>query len=316
MPQFFFAVGYAYRLTFLRRWQTHGPGSAIGHTVKRCLGLCLLGFVIYHLDGGGRSWAELERLGLRGFLATAFERTFFQTLVHIALASLWVLPVIGASAPVRLVYLAGSAALHLGLSSAFYYNWVWHRPGIDGGPLGFLTWSIPVLVGSLAYDAMSAAPDPRRPPVARMFIAGAILMLLGYALACLSAVLAQPSTSAGSWLVEPPFVPPSRPPDLWTMSQRAGSVSYQVFGAGFSLSLFALFALACDAGSWSLGIFRTFGQNALAAYLIHELVAGAVKPFFPKDAPLGFTLAGLAIYFAITYAFVRYLEKNEIIIRL
>jgi predicted acyltransferase len=316
MPQFFFAVGYAYRLTFLRRWQSQGAGAAIGHTVKRCLGLCLLGFVIYHLDGGARSWAELEKLGLAGFLTTAFQRTFFQTLVHIAVASLWVLPAIGASAAVRLGYLAGSAVLHVVLSNAFYYHWVMTRPGIDGGPLGFLTWSIPLLVGSLAYDMMSAAPNVRRPPVARMLAAGALFMLIGYALACLNGSGAPDSARLAFRLVEPPFVPPSQPVDLWTMSQRAGSVSYQTFGAGFSLALFALFALSCDAASWQLPLFRTFGTNALAAYVIHELVAGAVKPFCPKDAPLACTLLGFAIYFAITYTFVRYLEKNEIFIKL
>ena len=26
---------------------------------------------------------------------------------------------------------------------------------IDGGPLGFLTWTIPLLVGSLAYDVVA-----------------------------------------------------------------------------------------------------------------------------------------------------------------
>src|SRR5215475_1730053 len=51
MPQFFFAVGFAYRLTFLRRWQTGGPWSAYGHAIQRCLGLLLVAFVIHHLDG-------------------------------------------------------------------------------------------------------------------------------------------------------------------------------------------------------------------------------------------------------------------------
>ena len=54
-----------------------------------------------------------------------------------------------------------SAGLHLWLSSQFYFDWAWKTPVIDGGQLGFLTWTIPTLVGSLAYDAV--AQRPRRP---------------------------------------------------------------------------------------------------------------------------------------------------------
>src|SRR5436309_2824279 len=74
MPQFFFAVGFAYRLTLLRRLQSAGPRAAYGHAVARNLGLILLGFVIYHLDGEYHNWADLERLGFWGFVRTAFQR--------------------------------------------------------------------------------------------------------------------------------------------------------------------------------------------------------------------------------------------------
>src|SRR5262245_38952000 len=73
MPQFFFAVGFAYRLTFLRRWETQGPRPAFGHTLKRNFGLILLGFVVHHLDGNFQKWADLEKLGLWGVLQTAFQ---------------------------------------------------------------------------------------------------------------------------------------------------------------------------------------------------------------------------------------------------
>lgn len=314
MPQFFLAVGFGYRLSLLRRSRAAGASGAYRHVVARCLGLILLGVVLYHLDGKAESWAALKELGVRGFLATAFQREPFQTLVHIGLTSLWVLPVIGASASKRVAFLIGSAALHLGLSRWFYFDWVWNRPGIDGGPLGFLTWTIPLLVGSLAYDAV-ADLGPRR-ALGRLAGWSLALMALGYALACTGAVLASPTGGPSAWLVEPPFVPPSRPVDLWTMSQRAGSVSYLTFSAGFSLAVYALFLVACDLGPLRVGVFRTLGRNALAAYVLHSLVAGAVKPYVPKDAPLAFTLVGFLIFFAITYLFVRHLEHERIFIRL
>jgi hypothetical protein len=129
-----------------------------------------------------------------------------------------------------------------------------------------------------------------------------------------------PPNTAGSdirsWLVEPPFVPPSRPVNMWSMSQRSGSVSYQTFAAGFALALYALFALACDRGRLRLGLFATFGSNALAAYIIHDMVDDAIKPYTPKDAPLWFVLAAFAVFLAVCYLFVRYLEKNRIFLRL
>jgi hypothetical protein len=184
MPQFFFAVGFAYRLTFLRRLESVGARAATAAVLRRCAGLALLGLALYHLDGGAPSWDALKALGVRGFFATAFQRSVFQTLVHIALASVWVLPVIAAGPGARLAYLVSSALLHLGLSRAFYFDWVWHRPGIDGGPLGFLTWSIPLLVGSLAFDAVSRR-GAGRGVVARLAAWSLILMGLGYGLSCL-----------------------------------------------------------------------------------------------------------------------------------
>src|SRR5256885_10266204 len=71
MPQFFFAVGFAYRLTLLRRRETAGPREAYGRAVRRSLGLILLGVMFYHLAGGVKSWAELQALGVWGFLTTA-----------------------------------------------------------------------------------------------------------------------------------------------------------------------------------------------------------------------------------------------------
>ena len=67
------------------------------------------------------------------------------------------------------------------LSYWFYFDWV-HTGGIDGGPLGFLTWTIPTIVGTLACDAVTT-PDGRA-RVAKMFVWSAVLMGLGYLLSC------------------------------------------------------------------------------------------------------------------------------------
>ena len=170
-----------------------GPPSAPHSTA---LGAVLLGFVIYHLDGRVKHWADLETLGLSGFLAQAFRRELFQTLVHIAITSVWILPVIAGGPGIRVAFLVASAGLHLWLSSRFYLDWAWNAPVIDGGPLGFLTWSIPTLVGSLACDAVSQSTDSAK-TLARLAFWSVLLMILGYVLSC-----------GGGYLAAPPFVDP------------------------------------------------------------------------------------------------------------
>src|SRR5262249_3067058 len=149
------------------------------------------------------------------------------------------------------------------LSYLFNFEWVNTDPtGIDGGPLGFLTWIIPATIGTLACDAV--APPTLRPRLGRMLGWSLVLMGLGYALSCgtrfydvrphqteglrgqklaehpvwppresIDARLQEGKLSAV--LAEPPFVPPPGEGDhrfdlrkwnYWMMSQRAGTVSY------------------------------------------------------------------------------------------
>ena len=302
MPQFFFAVGFAFRLTMLRRREREGTAAANQHAITRVLGLLLIGFAQYHLDGNYKKWADLQALGLWGFLTTAFQKEVFQTLVHIALASLWVLPVILCKTRTLALWLVVSAAAHLGLSGWWYYAWLMKRGVIDGGPLGFFSWAIPLLVGAIAYDFMAKA---KRSSVWWLSIFSIVLMAVGYGLTCVDG---RPDA--------PPFRPPLDAVNLWTMSQQSGSISYQIFGAGFSLGVYLLFVAITDVLGVRLGVFRTFGKNPLAAYVLHGIVAGAVKPFVPNDVPLWYLALGFGIYFGINYLFVRYLEKNGLFLKL
>jgi predicted acyltransferase len=343
MPQFFFAVGFAFRLTFGRRAQAQGLAAAYWHVIRRLLGLALIAMVVYTAPTVAKSWSQLVAGGAAEAIRTALAssiRTWFQTLMHIAVTSLWILPVIRAGALVRIAYMAASAALHVALSHWFYYDWV-QSGGIDGGVLGFLTWCIPTLMGTLACDAVISPQG--RPRLAAMVVWGVLLMAGGWLLSCgttlynvsehdaplppgrewaLDPVVPdqQRLTTHALALAEPPFVAPprytERQENYWMMSQRGGTLSYHVFAAGLSLALYVLFYLACDVWSWQLGVFRTLGTNALVAYILHGMVDDAVSPFIPRDAPLWYVTCGFLVFFGITYLFIRHLEKSGIYLKL
>ncbi|NUN51961.1 MAG: hypothetical protein HUU06_04110 [Planctomycetaceae bacterium] len=283
--------------------------------MRRCLGLILVGLVVYHLDGRYRTWAELSELGWWGFLEKSFRREPFQALVHIGVTSLFILPVLAASVRARVWFVLASGLAHLGLSWWFWYDWLHANRVIDGGALGFLTWSVPTLAGSLAYDVLVREGAAKSVGVFLRW--GAVVCAAGYALSCLNAVF-NPVRAAGlaAWLVEPPFWPPARPVDLWTMSQRAGSLSYLVFSAGFSLLVYAWFVWWADGRGRSWEWLGIFGRNPLAGYLIHLGVAAAVKPFGPKDSPWWWVVVTFGIYFGITCLFLRTLDRQKLFLRM
>src|SRR5262249_44274218 len=82
MPQFFFAVGFAFRLTFGRRTQSEGLTAAYGHVVRRLLGLALVAVVIYDAPVAAKTWTELVDKGPWAALEGS-ARNWFQTLMHI-----------------------------------------------------------------------------------------------------------------------------------------------------------------------------------------------------------------------------------------
>jgi predicted acyltransferase len=343
MPQFFFAVGFAFRLTFGRRAQTEGLSRAYGHVVRRLLGLALVAIVVYGAPTAAHTWQEFLDKGPWEALWRSIRGVWFQTLMHIAVTSLWILPVIRAGALVRIAYMIASAALQVGLSHWFYFEWVnggMGGGGIDGGVLGFLSWTIPTIVGTLACDLATA---PGRPRVAAMIVWGLLLMAGGWLMSCGTTLYDVPEEQVAklkdqlrapdpvipsrerldmhrlTW-VEPPFVPPPdrdhRKHNYWMMSQRAATVSYHTFAAGLSLALYALFYIVCDVWGWQLGVFRTLGTNALVAYILHGMVDRTVSAFMPRDSPGWYVTAGFLLYFGITWLFIRHLEKNNIYLKL
>jgi predicted acyltransferase len=304
MPHFFFAVGMAMRLGMLKLVDRDGLGKARRSMTMRGLGLILLGFVFYQLDGSYKTWQQLTELGWRGFLSESFLRSPFQALTHIGFTVLWILPVMHRRSRDLILYGTASGLLHLGISAWFWFDFLMKVKVIDGGPLGFLSWSVPTLAGALAYDAVTKWGPASA--FRRIVAWGAGLSVLGYLISCVHGIEA------------PPFFPPWNPVDMWTMTQRAGSLSYQTFSAGFSLLVYSLFLWLCDIRKpgFQLSFFTTLGTNALAGYLIHAMVGDAVGKFGAKDAPGWYVILLTSIYMWITWRMIKFLEDRKIYLRL
>ncbi len=299
MPHFFFAVGFALRLAHSRRVEQVGARAATLRVLRRVALLVLLSAVVYHL--GADSWRELFRGEPWRWI-----KLLFQTLTHIAVTTLWVLPVVRARPAVLLAFATFSGLLHLGLSHAFYMEWALRRGVIDGGPLGFLTWAIPTLAGAWACE-LNRVRGPRG-SLGPLLAAGTVLAVIGIALSFLGETRTLP------------FVHRTGPIELWTMSQKTGALSYQVFSAGFSLAVYALFVVACDLRGLKLGVFRTLGGNALAGYILHGFIMLVLKHeslgWFPKTASMLVACLGCALAFGIAWGILRLLEWKGWYLRL
>jgi predicted acyltransferase len=345
MPQFFFAVGFAFRLTFGRRASAKGLGSAYFRAVRRFFGLALVAILFYTYLDGEHIWSGLAGDRFWTTLQESLKRTWFQTLMHIAVTALWILPVIRASVLTRIAYMVASAGLHVVLSWWFNVAWINSPPtGIDGGPLGFLTWCIPTMVGTLACDIVMNPGEFYR-KANRLALWSIVIMLLGYGMSCgtrlydvasiggekiSTAEMVVPPTQrlksmeGNSFWAEPPFVAPPdksvRHENYWMMSQRYSTVSYQTFAAGFSLAVYLLFYWACDRRGWQLGVFRTYGRNALLGYILAAFIQRTIKRYVREHAegvPTAWqVMAGFLALLLAVYFILRVLEWRRIFVRL
>ena len=123
-----------------------------------------------------------------------------------------------------------------------------------------------------------------------------------------------------SLFAEPPFVPPPpkevREPNYWAMDKRIVSQSFVFFSAGFAILAYALFVRLGDEARLAFGPFTTFGQNPLAAYIIHHFVTDSLVAFFPKDSQMLWATLGMFLSMWITHTFVAFLSKRGLYLRL
>lgn len=356
MPSFMFAVGFSFRLSFLRRL-ARGAG-AYAHAIRRSLALILVSLVLYaagDLSGFG-SWAEVSWSNAGKLVSHTLKADLWETLAIIGAAQLLILPIIARPAWVRFGAILLFLATHVVISYLFNYDFVNGRPNWvdshvffaegktawDGGFFGVLMWSVPMLAGSLVYDLSNRL----RPGgfAAVLLVAGALVMGLGYAANCLtraydhdhgepvsgdrlaqSPVLPDFSRLRGlplhEVLAEPPFERPgwryARKFNYWFMDkQRVLTLPFIAFATGFAMALYGLFVIACDAVGFSWGVFRMLGMNALAAYIIHHAVGEAFGVITPGDAAPWWILVSLIGFYGVTLLLLKYLDDRKLYFKL
>jgi len=354
MPHFLFAVGFAIAVVS-RRFDPTQPAQVRAlqwKLARRCLALMAFAFVLYF------PWTTanlLEKVSTSGFWFAVWKRDWMQTLTHIAWTTLWMLPCIAWSWRWRWMWLTISVLAHAILSEWIYFHWVHASPsGIDGGPLGFLTWSIPAWTGWWAGDLYLHRGKPPSESIPqnttsirqRWLLVATALMVIGYGASCLtrrydrdpevpsaktkladSPVLGRPlpegAIASSSWrerFAEPPFVPPpastNRAWNYWQMSQRAGTLSYLVFASGFSLLVFALFEAIVSRLGIGFGILNALGRNALICYAAHGYAILWLGRWLTKEAPAWQVALGLLALELAMVGLAMLLHARRIYIRM
>ncbi len=354
MPSFIFACGFSFRMTFLKRLDSQAAASVRAKYITRSCGLILLSLMLFGLNSTFADWSAVTTESLFKFMTELLKANMWEVLAIIGATQILLLPAIATGFWTRVGLLLVCGTVHLLISWSFNYDFVYGRPNWfegyfgavgkrvwDGGLFGLLAWSEIMLAGTLAYDIVQR--NTLRGAVFKLIAGGAVLMLIGYALSCLTTLYDvdpnSPEKTARlaaspvwpdfaeakdrtwkSLLAEPPLVVPPPPEqrvvNYWMMDKRVVTQSFTLFSSGFAMALYGVFVLLCDIRHWGLGVFRTFGQNPLAAYIIHHMVDDSILALVPKDSPVWWCLLGLVVSFGITYLFVGFLEKRELYLRL
>lgn len=377
MPNFLFAVGFSIALVWYRALSKAASAMGLeiggldsssvlrvarevqGKLFRRSLALMLFAFVLYF------PWGEpqlLNRISTGSFWFEIWKRHWFQTLTHIAWTTLWLLPILSWSWRGKWSWVAGGVITHVLLSEVFYFHFVHQNPtGIDGGPLGFLTWGIPAALGLWAGEYWSRSERLRQEGVTspswevRWLAIALAWMLAGWLCSSFtrsydidvqvgesvrngetgSEVRVVADKLARSPVVdglkvfasgehrgwaEFPLVPPptwqERSWNYWMMSQRAGTLSYLVFAAGFSLGLYVLWDSIVRRFAIEVPLFRCFGRNALFCYALHGFLIDTIGLWVPKDAQAWIVYSSLLGLFAVLFGVAWMLERKRIFIRL
>lgn len=355
MPSFIFCAGFSFRLTALRRFAEMGTAAATWSYIRRSLGLIGISLMIFGLGGlNFEAWKDITPDSFINGFWELIKADIWEVLSIIGMCQILLLPVITRSFRFRLAATIGLFFLYIAMNYSFNYNFQagldnWMnkffgadtRRSWDGGCFGIFGWSIPMLAGTLACDVLQISKPGRS--IFVFFLTGTLLMVLGYGTSCLTRLYdrvegdeasqtaerhaddpvwprSERWTKPGIGWAEPPFVDKPgenvRQYNFWMMQKRIVSPSFTLFAIGFAMVVYCLFIAASDIGGLQVSLFRTFGQNPLAAYIIHEITMHSIKPLAPKDSSFWWLALVFLLFFSITWGALKYMEKNKLFLRL
>ncbi|MCA9095602.1 MAG: DUF1624 domain-containing protein [Planctomycetaceae bacterium] len=201
MPSFIFCAGFSYRLTALKRFAELGTRPACLSYFRRSFGLIVTSVMIHSFNSSIGKWEGIVdwstfAAAWSKFLLKFLRGGMWEILAIIAVTQLLLLPVINRGFRTRLTAAVLFPLCHIWLSWWFNYDFVNNNPNLlnrligpvrgpvwDGGLFGPISWALPMLVGTLTYDVVSASP-PRRSWFILLMV-GLALMCGGYLTSCL-----------------------------------------------------------------------------------------------------------------------------------
>ncbi len=270
-PLFIFVVGIGFRLSYQRTVRADGVAAARRRAIRRygiLMGLGLL-FGGFHLRAA--VWDALMAIGVGGMLA---------------------LPFMNASWRIRLI----AAVLYLSsyqflFSCTGYGPWVMTN-SINGGPLGPLSWSFMLLLGTVAADCIFTLSRKR--------------ML--FSLAAFAVIL-----SGAGWLLRMEW--PGQK-DLWPFSQFAMTAPYALYATGLCFVSLLFFHTLCERFNRALPHLTILGRNPLVLYLLQGALVLIVRVAVPSDVSTIAALLCFALVYGACYAVALWLHRTNRIIKI
>lgn len=259
---FLFAVGLGQSLSFRKYAEKHGIWRARWRAFRR--NLILMGIVVL---------LTRDNLHLQNFWTSLKEYLrypFWDALTHIACAGVLCIPFMERSVRVRAIMAVVYMVFYQVCYSALGYGkWVMGN-GVDGGPVGSIAWTVPLLLGSIVSDWRKELPAKRF--MAKILWTGLIVSAIGLVLRI-----------------------------FWPFSQRGMTSSYTVFATGLAVLTYLAFYVLADRGGVKIPVLSPLGKNPLLLFLLQDLLFPLFGKNVPHEAPamqpvLAFLLIALSYY--------------------
>lgn len=270
-PLFIFVVGMGFRLSFLKTMRRDGLPFARKRAARRygiLMGLGLL-FGGFHLRVA--VWDALMDIGASGMLA---------------------LPVMHRAASVRVLTACGYLGCYqLIYSYTGYGDWVLAN-SINGGPLGPLSWSFILLMGTAAFDCVDRTRQCRM--ICCYCCWAVVLSLLGWGLR-----------------MEWPAVKTH-----WPFTQFGMSAPYPFYASGLCFATVLAFYIVCERLGRRMPHLTTLGANPLVLYLTQATLVLMMQIIVPSTVSAATAIILFCMVYGVCFYVARYLERHGRFIKL